>query len=174
MTTYDFFERYQERIALGAPSGCWLWSAGIGGSNGYGVVWARGKSRLVHREAYESVGGYGSADGLVVRHRCDTPACCNPAHLELGTYADNSRDMVERGRHVAVRGEAKRNAKLTESDVRAIRAEYANPERTLSQKAIALRFGVDQSAISLIVTRKEWKHVADLPETAAKEGARHG
>jgi hypothetical protein len=37
-------------------------------------------------------------EGLFACHRCDTPLCCNPAHLYWGTCQQNTDDMVARGR----------------------------------------------------------------------------
>ena len=37
--------------------------------------------------------------GMIVRHTCDNRACINPMHLQIGTHADNMRDMATRGRH---------------------------------------------------------------------------
>jgi len=153
----DIFEQHREKIAFAGPDECWLWSAARN-RHGYGMVNARGRMRLVHRETYEAVHGEGAADGLVVRHRCDVPACCNPAHLEPGTQADNNRDMVERGRHRSpgLKGETNPSAKLTEADIRTIRSTYVPGDREFSQRALARRFGVTQATISLVVRRESW------------------
>ena len=64
---------------------------------GYGSFSVDGKSCPAHRVAFELTHGP-IPEGQVVRHKCDVPGCCNPAHLELGTSADNNRDRDERGR----------------------------------------------------------------------------
>lgn len=156
-----FFDKHADKIEFGAPSDCWLWTAATA-NKGYGTVRAGGKLRGAHRVAYEAAHGEGSAAGLVVRHRCDTPACVNPVHLEIGTHADNVRDMMERGRHVApgLKGGANASAKLTEDDVRTIRTAYVRGSRTHGLRALARPLGVDHSLIRKIVRHELWAHVA--------------
>ena len=155
-----FFERRGSSIAFAGPDDCWLWTAGLT-AKGYGWVWARGKMQHAHRMAFEDRNGVGSAEGLVVRHTCDVRACVNPAHLLSGTPADNSRDMVERGRHraIALRGETNPSAKLTADDAIAIRAAYVPRKPGFSQYALARQYGVSQCAIGRILNKKNWTHV---------------
>jgi hypothetical protein len=95
-------------------------------------------------------------EALRVLHRCDNPPCCNPAHLFLGTDADNSDDKVSKSRHP--HGVTHGRAKLTEDDVRAIRATYA--AEPVSQMTLAALYGVNQTIISDVVLRRSWKHIA--------------
>lgn len=55
-------------------------------------------SRQVHKVVWEVHFGP-VPKGLVVRHSCDNPPCCNPDHLLIGTQQDNVNDMIERGRY---------------------------------------------------------------------------
>lgn len=151
-----FFEKHADKIEYGAPSGCWLWSAGTN-DWGYGQVRVGGRQRYAHREAFEAENGAGSAGGRVVRHRCDTPACVYPGHLKIGTQADNVRDRDERGRQA--KGDANGLAKLTDDDIRMIRATYVRGCPINGQYALARRFGVHQTLIGMIVRREIWKHV---------------
>lgn len=78
-------------------SGCWIW---IGSCNnkGYGTISVGGgKKQYAHRVAYSEYKG-NIPDGYEVCHKCDTPACCNPDHLFIGSHKENMRDSVEKGR----------------------------------------------------------------------------
>lgn len=84
--------------------GCWIWR-GSRSEKGYGLISLRRRGATatgdrVHRLMWE-MHNEPIPDGMVVRHRCDTPPCINPDHLELGTNKQNSRDMVERKRSLA-------------------------------------------------------------------------
>lgn len=93
-------ERFWQRVDKRAPDECWEWIAGRTKA-GYGYITAgpRGSQRHVyaHRLSYELAHGP-IPDGKHVCHRCDNPPCCNPAHLRLGTHADNMADMKAKGR----------------------------------------------------------------------------
>jgi len=122
--------------------------------------------RQTHRVAYELTFGP-IPEGQVVRHKkCDNPPCCNPAHLRLGTQADNIADMVAAGRQSF--GARNPNAKLTDADVIAIRSGQSS-ETTAE---LAQRFGVSQSLISQIRGGSLWKHVAPSPSAllAGRDG----
>ena len=91
----DLIER---RGVVVTDSGC-LEYQGYRNELGYGQVRVDRSALLrVHRVVYEAVNGP-IPDGLVVRHTCDNPPCCNPDHLVVGTQAENMRDRDERGRH---------------------------------------------------------------------------
>lgn len=111
-----------------------------------------------HRVAWESANGPIPAC-LMVCHRCDNPACCNPSHLFLGTNRDNVDDMVAKGRAPggSARGESHGLSKLTAEWVREIRRIWQGG-RT-KQRDLADLYGVDQQVIWSVVNRRTWKHV---------------
>jgi len=97
-----------ERIArfwskASRADGCLLWTGRLD-PHGYGEFRlgsgrsGRRQTRLAHRVAYEIAKGP-IPPGLCVCHSCDVRNCVEPAHLWLGTVADNNRDMVAKGRH---------------------------------------------------------------------------
>jgi predicted XRE-type DNA-binding protein len=159
-------ERYWAKVdTTGGPDACWPWT-GNADHRGYGALWdgtyddkGQGRKVKAHRWGYERFVGP-IAPGMYVCHRCDVPACQNPAHWFLGTPGDNARDCRDKGRSHGYRtaGEANRASKLKESDVEAIRAAYE--AGGISQKALAERYGVEQSLVSQIIRRVVWRHAA--------------
>jgi len=101
----DLFHRYlpEER----PPDACWIWR-GSTTAYGYGNIRVGGRGTQVaiyaHRLAYEYFVGP-IPPGLLVCHACDNPPCTNPAHLWLGTPADNMHDRDRKGRHRWTRGD---------------------------------------------------------------------
>ena len=139
---------------------CILWS-GLRNKWGYGRIRHKGQMRGAHRVMYCKHHGIDidSIRGLVVRHLCDNPPCVNPAHLILGTHADNMRDKKIRRRDA--RGIGNGASKLNDQIVAAIRAEYIKGSSEFSQAALAMKYGVSQSVIHAIVNRKTWTHLPD-------------
>lgn len=137
-TLEDDVRRFWARVDTAGPDGCWLWTGARYGT-GYGAVRFGGKMRRAHRVSWE-VHNSGVPGELLVCHKCDVRTCVNPAHLFLGTYKDNNRDMAAKGRHVGAR-------KLTDEQVRRIREMRASGMTFIE---IAPHFGVTRQAIGLI------------------------
>jgi hypothetical protein len=141
-------------------NGCWNWSKSRWPNGGYGVFYYDGGNRA-HRASWVIHNGP-IPDGMVVCHTCDNPPCVNPAHLFVGTQADNVRDRHKKGRtvispkfsQVKLRGEEHVCAKLSDDKVRMIRSS------TLSNQEFAALFGVTPQTIHAVRAGKTWKHVA--------------
>lgn len=147
---------------------CWEWQ-GASAAEGYGKLGFQGRTLRASRVAWELT--YGPIpDGLFVCHRCDNPPCVRPEHLFLGTAADNSADMAAKGRSARgdrhgmrthperrAKGEHHGIAKLTESVVRAIRADYA--AGVGGHVVLGRRYGISKTAVRYIVLRQTWKDV---------------
>jgi hypothetical protein len=151
-------EAFLSRVEFEPNTGCWLWS-GAPGAGGYGVIWFGGRYQKAHRVSWALHHGEMPPRHVKVCHRCDTPACVNPAHLWLGTQAENIADMVAKGRQRTVPrfGSANPRAALTEDDVWAIR--HMLRWRRWSQGAIARSYGVSVMTLSRIANHQTWPHV---------------
>jgi hypothetical protein len=160
-------DRFWAKVDRRGPGECWLWTGSVN-PKGYGSI--RVGSRTdgtrstvsVHRLAYQLAnGGIPEGEGyhgICVLHQCDTPRCCNPNHLFLGTQADNvaDRETKGRGHWVASKGEAHGRSKLSARDVLVIRAEST---RGVAGRTLAGRHGVSTALVSLIINRKVWQHI---------------
>lgn len=149
-------ERFWSKVDRRGPDECWPWLAGTD-KDGYGkfalTLPARnGRNPQRHVRAHRVAFALGKREALgrVIRHDCDTPACCNPHHLRSGTPADNRADCVARGRQP--RGQDHPHAKLRSEQVVAIRS--ARGRETCD--VLAERYGVCPSTISHIWTGRNW------------------
>jgi hypothetical protein len=147
-------QRFWAKVDRRGSKECWLWTAAVN-EHGYGVFNPDGRhsgpSVKAHRFSLALAGI--EAGSLLVRHSCDTPLCVNPAHLSVGTNADNTADMVSRERQA--RGSRAGTSKLTEGQVAEIRRRAAAGEL---HRLLAAEYGVSRPTISRIVNGKGWTH----------------
>jgi hypothetical protein len=138
--------RFWSKVDVATSDMCWQWT-GYCLPFGYGQVWLQGKTVLSHRVAYSFAKGKVPPD-LHVRHLCDNPCCCNPAHLALGSDQDNSDDKCRQGRQA--RGSGNGRSKLSEQEVLHI---YKSSE---TQEKLASEFGIRPSMVSRIKNGVYW------------------
>lgn len=83
-------DTYRTRIASSPnDNGCILWLAGTD-ANGYGALKVAGGMMKSHQIAWLLANGP-IGDGLEPDHTCEVRRCCNAAHLEAVTHAENMR-----------------------------------------------------------------------------------
>lgn len=141
-----FVEKFKE------SNGCWEWQAKIS-PYGYGqFAIAPGNVQQAHRFAYELFVGP-IPKGLCVLHDCDNRKCVNPAHLWVGTQAQNIHDMMKKGRDKKATADKNGRAKIdwdTALKIRAMAGKYP-------QKEITLSVGISRWQIRRITKGISWK-----------------
>lgn len=127
---------------------CIDWPFACGNSSGRGHIWWEGRTRFAHHVVLILAGRNVPAWPLEVRHLCGNRLCVNVRHLLDGTRSENYADSVGHG--TCSRGERNGKAKLTEADVRAIRAAVG------TSSEIATRYGTSHPNVHSIRTRRSW------------------
>lgn len=147
-----FWNKVDKTPGLGIGD-CWLWKGAIE-TTGYGSFITEHQTKVAtHRFSLVLATGFNPED-LFCLHRCDNPACVNPAHLRWGTPKENTQDAVTR--HRIARGEKQGSSRLTELQVIEIKQRLANGE---SVRGVARLYGVGRSTVTHIRNGDSWTHL---------------
>jgi hypothetical protein len=142
---------FEKRLSR-EPGPCWLWQ-GLISKSGYGIFNYDRRQGWAHRFSYENHNG-SIDDALLVLHTCDVRRCVNPGHLYLGTPADNTADMMRRGRNWNPVGEEHPSAIITDDQAREIVRRYVRGYdriRRGNARQLSEEFGISQSHVCALV-----------------------
>jgi hypothetical protein len=151
IVTEEHLRRFWANVDVNPSNGCWEWRTAKK-HNHYGkmsifniFMRANRLSLLFH--------GVEIPEGMMALHHCDNKPCVNPDHLYVGTRKDNIRDMIARKQRSPFRRQPifKLDA-WTVYKILGLSSRYP-------QSRIAAHFGVVQSLVSQIVTRKVHRHI---------------
>jgi hypothetical protein len=137
--------------------GCWEWVGAT--TRGFPVLTLTNEQgvstqRSARRVSYElHYGPLPAAARVLVT--CENQMCIRPDHLQRATPAEVGRQQAEQGR--TAHGAGVTSAKLSEQQVREIRARYA--AGGVSQTKLAKEFGLAQGTVGELLRRETWRHV---------------
>lgn len=146
---------FWSRVQVGASDACWPWKGTVL-RNGYGQAKFSRKRYLAHRLAL-ALSGVEVPGDMRVLHAplvCHNKACCNPAHLRVGSDADNARDRVLDGTANYLRpGKHAPNGKLgvTGAALARFLVRLGN-----THAAVAAWLGVSRPTVSLTLEGQSW------------------
>lgn len=143
-----FLAKVDRTAGYGPQGDCWRWTAG-GRGGGYGSFKLHGSMVDAHRVSFAIANGGELPAGRVVMHRCDERRCVNPAHLRLGTYAENVRDARDKDRLFK---RPVRTVPLTDAEIAQIIDQF---NRGLSQKMLCRTWTLGPNALRRILKRAE-------------------
>lgn len=131
-------QRFLEKIDK--TDSCWNWKGYIN-KLGYGHFWLNGQE-TAHRSSWILHNG-NIPENMCVCHKCDNPKCVNPDHLFVGSYKDNTQDMIKKGRKGI-----DPNIIITKEKAKEVVELY---RKGMKQRDIAKLYGINQANI--------WKHI---------------
>jgi len=109
-------------------------------------------SRYLFKQKYGQL-----SKGLCVCHTCDNRMCININHFFLGTKGDNNLDRKNKNRTARFPGEKNPKNKLTESQIKEIRAI-----KGLTHKQIAKMYGITRGHVTNIKRMYNWKCIMEV------------
>lgn len=146
---------FRHILETATPGECWIWPMRREPA-GYGLVTIRKRRHRAHRIVCQMAHGESPQSDMDAAHSCGNGhlGCVNPHHLRWATRLQNVADAIAHGTHQ--RGARNGSSKLTENQVRAIRALLA---KGAPQKDIAAAYSVTVAQVCHINTGRRWAHV---------------
>ena len=152
-------ERLYSKINIGSPDQCWLFT-GSCDEEGYGYSFSVIAGTNKAHRLILWLEGFDIADKVVL-HSCDNPPCCNPAHLRVGTHAENENDKDSRHRRPMAQDAAQ--AKLTNDQVQEFWTAMQTGPRTQSLiTEWSKRLGVTKNCLWNILRGWSWNSITGL------------
>ena len=155
--TPEIEARFWAKVNKAGADDCWEWTGAKTSDHGSFRIQLNGESRAVypHRLIWEWTHGPIPA-GMYCCHRCDVRHCVNPAHLFLGTCADNLADMRKKGRGSAPpHGDEKLTPTVVLAIVRLSRAGVKG-------NRIRDMLGLSSSAVYSVLNGRRWSHLTGI------------
>jgi hypothetical protein len=149
-------ERFWSKVDRRGENECWNWTARLT-SFGYGRIGTGGRyGDMMHAHRASYLIHYGPIpDGLVVMHICDNRRCVNPAHLKLGTQADNLRDMYDKHRN-APNPSMPGNLHPQAISVDVVQEALRLRKYGLTQEQVAEKLNISKGSVYNIDKKKHW------------------
>lgn len=132
--------RHSKKVLKRGEDQCWPWR-GACRDDSYGIMAIHRVQFYAHRIAVVIATREDIPEGMTVDHKCRNKKCCNPAHLEIVTQAENvaRHHAAVNPDVVCLRGHNYQRGKACPTCNRERQAEWklANPEKA---KAISHRY----------------------------------
>lgn len=150
-------DRFWSKVEMRGQDDCWPWTGSYKRdrrgrkTHGQFAVYQDGKtvatpraSRMAYKLAVADPGF------LHVLHKCNNPACCNPAHLKLGTNYENVQDSIAAGTKTDPPNNGKLSRAIAE-DIRRLR------NLGISPRDLAMAYGVSYQSIWAICSGRAYR-----------------
>lgn len=139
------WDRFAAKLSPPNERGCRLWN-GSTHRLGYGHFKLNGKTVIASRVAFFFANSRWPSGHAI--HECDTPNCCEAAHIHDGTVLENMRDCAAKGRNRSPRP-GNGHTKLLPETRAIIVSRFMAGEHNKS--ALAREYGVTPTRIRQVI-----------------------